>query len=551
LRGAFGFPILHGVKTLGVIEFYSAAVREPDSDFLEMVSTLGNQIGLFVERRRAEDSLRESEQRFARFMHHLPGLAWIKDLHGRYVFANDAAQKAFRAHGEQLYGKTDDDVFPPATPAVFKANDERVLLTRSDVQVIETLAHEDGALRHSIVSKFPINGPDGQPALVAGMAIDITDRLRAEESLKMADRQKDEFLAMLAHELRNPLAPIQNALQIMKLAETNIDTVRQARAMIERQFTHLVRLVDDLLDVSRIVRNRIELRKEPIDLASILTHGIETAQPVIDTQGHQLQVEWPPAPIHVEGDPVRLAQVVSNLLVNAAKYTDRAGRIFLSGAREDTSAVVRVRDTGVGIDPALLPHIFDLFTQSDRSLARSQGGLGIGLTLVKRLVELHGGSVSALSDGPGKGCEFVIRLPAIPAFTAAASGTPAETIGSSRSIHRILVVDDNVDAGESTAMVLRLRGHEVATAHDGPSALDAVREFNPGIVLLDIGLPGMSGYDAARHLRAQPKYQSLVLIAITGYGQPRDRQQTQEAGFDRHLVKPVDQQALADLLDTV
>jgi len=242
---------------------------------------------------------------------------------------------------------------------------------------------------------------------------------------------------------------------------------------------------------------------------------------------------------------------VSNLLVNAAKYTDKAGRVFLSGAREDSSAVIRVRDTGVGIDPALLPHIFDLFTQSDRSLARSQGGLGIGLTLVKRLIELHGGSVCALSDGPGKGCEFVVRLPVLLASAAGANGTSANLTESSRSIHRILVVDDNVDAGESTAIVLRLRGHEVATAYDGPSALDAVRAFNPGIVLLDIGLPGMSGYEVARHLRAQPKYQSLCLIAVTGYGQPRDRQQTQQAGFDHHLVKPVDQQTLAELLDTV
>jgi CheY-like chemotaxis protein len=338
----------------------------------------------------------------------------------------------------------------------------------------------------------------------------------------------------------------------MQLTDGDEQAVHSASGMMERQVGQMVRLVDDLLDVSRIVRNRIELRKEPIDLASILTHGIETAQPVIDAQGHQLQVAWPQEPIHVEGDPVRLAQVVSNLLVNAAKYTDTAGRISLSGAREDTDAVVRVRDTGVGIDPMLLPRIFDLFTQSDRSLARSQGGLGIGLTLVKHLVELHGGNVCALSDGPGKGCEFVIRLPALTAHASTdQSRANVEVIRSSGSSHRILVVDDNVDAVESTAMVLRLRGHEVATAYDGPSALDVVRTFQPKIVLLDIGLPGMNGYDVARKLRAQPEYQSLVLIAVTGYGQPRDRQQTQEAGFNRHLVKPVDQQALADLLDVV
>jgi PAS domain S-box-containing protein len=552
LHGAFGFPILHGSRVLGVIEFFSAAVREPDPDLLEMATTLGNQIGQFVERRRAEESLRESEQRFSRFMQHLPGLAWIKDLHGRYVYANDAALKAFRATRELLYGKSDDEVFPAATAATFRENDQRALRSGTDIQVVETLVHDDGTLHHSIVSKFPIWGPDDRVALVGGMAIDITDRLRAEEALKEADRHKDEFLAMLAHELRNPLAPVQNALQIMKLAPANAELVGQSRDMIDRQVSHLVRLVDDLLDVGRIVRKRIELRKEPLDLASVLRQGIETAQPAIDAQRHQLEVVWPAQPISLEGDPVRLAQVVSNLLLNAAKYTETAGRILLAAERDGASAVIRVRDTGIGIDPALLPRIFDLFTQSDRSLARSQGGLGIGLTLVKHLIELHGGTVLAASEGPGKGCEFTVRLPALDAQPLVAADPLAPKLEpAGNSCHRILVVDDNQDAVESTALVLRLSGHEVATAHDGPSALDAVRAFQPRVVLLDIGLPGMSGYDVARQLRARPECQSLVLIAVTGYGQEKDRRQTHEAGFNEHLVKPVDQQVLADFLNSL
>jgi PAS domain S-box-containing protein len=549
LHGAFGFPITHSAEVLGVMEFFSAAVREPDPDLLEMVATLGAQIGQFIERRQAEEALRESEQRFQRFMQYLPGLAWIKDLKGRYVYVNDAAERAFRIGRDRLYGSTDEEVFPPETAAKFRENDARALESGTDVQVIESLEHGDGQLHYSIVSKFPVMGSDGQAAWVGGMAIDITDRMRAEEALKEADRQKDAFLAMLSHELRNPLAPVRNALQIMKMPGVGPEVVRQSREMMERQIVHLVRLVDDLLDVSRIMRNRIELRKERLDLTTVFARGIETAQPAIDSQGHELSVSLPAQPIQLEGDLVRLAQVVSNLLVNAAKYTERAGRIWLSGDRDGDHAVIRVRDTGVGIDPELLSHIFDLFRQADRSLARSQGGLGIGLTLVKHLVELHGGAVSASSDGQGCGSEFVVRLPALPAAPVVLdNGTSDAAMDPSAVRHRMLVVDDNIDAAESGAILLRLLGHEVTTAHDGPSAIEAVRAFRPEVVLLDIGLPGMSGYEVAQVLRSQPDSASLKLIAVTGYGQDEDRRRSAESGFDRHMVKPLDQEALRSLL---
>jgi PAS domain S-box-containing protein len=387
--------------------------------------------------------------------------------------------------------------------------------------------------------------PDGWVAVV----LDIDDRKRAEQALKEADRRKDEFLAMLAHELRNPLAPIRNALQIMKSPGCNSEIFCRAREMMDRQVHQLVRLVDDLLDVSRIMRNRIELRHERLDLETVFSRAVETAQPALDAQGHELQVSLPTHAIRVEGDLVRLAQVVSNLLLNAAKYTDGAGRIQLSAEREGGQAVIRVRDTGIGIDPKLLPHVFELFTQADRSLARSQGGLGVGLTLVKRLVEMHGGSVQAHSAGLGRGSEFVVRLPALPAEPVAVHGRSAtEEIRSAGSPRRVLVVDDNGDAAESTAILLRQWGYEVKTAPDGPSALEAVRVFRTEIVLLDIGLPGMNGFDVARALREQADREALVLVAVTGYGQDEDRRQAREAGFDYHLVKPVAPASLAELL---
>jgi signal transduction histidine kinase/ActR/RegA family two-component response regulator len=370
------------------------------------------------------------------------------------------------------------------------------------------------------------------------------DLARANEALVAADRHKDEFLAMLAHELRNPLAPIRNAVQILKMPGAGPDVAGQARDMIERQVQHLVRLVDDLLDVSRILRGKIELRPEPVALAAVFARAVEVAQPTVDAQGQGLAVSLPPQPVRLEADVVRLAQVVGNLLVNAAKYTDRAGRIWLTGERDGAEAVIRVRDSGVGIAPELLPRVFDLFTQADRSLARSRGGLGIGLTVVRRLVELHGGTVVATSPGLGQGSEFVIRLPALPGAAVEEGGVPEEPPRAAAAPRRVLVVDDNVDAAQSTAVLLRFQGHTVEVAHDGAAALEAVRAFRPEVLLLDIGLPGLSGYDVARALRARPEGQGLVIAAVTGYGQDEDRCRAREAGCDYHLTKPLAPDAL-------
>jgi PAS domain S-box-containing protein len=498
----------------------------------------------------AERLLRASEERFARFMRHLPGLAWIKDLQGRYVYANDAAEKAFRTPRAELYGKTDEEVFPPETFAQFKENDRRALASETGVQVIETLKHDDGIVHHSIVSKFPILGPDGGVAHIGGMAIDVTDRLRAEEALRYADRRKDEFLATLAHELRNPLAPLHSVAQILKMPEASGAIVEQAKDILERQVQQLVRLVDDLLDMSRIMRDKIELHRERVELATVVTRAVETARPVIDAHGHELALSLPPEPVWLEADLIRLTQVVSNLLTNAAKYTEKGGRIWLSAGREGAEVVLRVKDTGIGIEREMLPRVFDLFVQADRSLARSQGGMGVGLALVRKLVEMHDGSVKASSEGPGRGSEFVVRLPA----SARArhgdekGGGEGESLPTPASARRILVVDDNQDAAASLALELRLQGHDVRVAHDGPSALEVALSCRPEVVFLDLGMPGMDGYELCRRMRQHPALAQVLLVALTGLGQEEDRRRSREAGFDSHLVKPAEPSSLQRLL---
>jgi PAS domain S-box-containing protein len=523
----------------------AAPIRDERGNTLGVVLTFRD----VTERKRADAALRESEQRFARFMQHLPGLAWAKDLRGRYAYVNDAAEKAFRVPRAELYGMTDDDVFPPETAAQFTANDRLALASETGVRVIETLQQADGVVHHSVVSKFPIPGPDGAPALVGGMAIDITDLKRAEEALKEADRRKDEFLAMLAHELRNPLAPIANALEVMRLSGPG-DAAARSRQVMERQVGHLVRLVDDLLDVSRVMRGKIGLRREPVELAAVVARAVETARPVVDAEGHELTVNLPPEPLWLDGDLVRLCQVVGNLLTNAAKYTDRGGHIRVSAERDGAEAVLRVRDNGIGIAPDVLPRIFDMFVQAERRTRDGRGGLGIGLTLVRRLVELHGGSVSAHSEGPGKGSEFVVRLPLLshavrPGMPGA--GAPARP-AARPARRRVLVVDDSADAAESLALVLRLRGHDVRVAYDGASALELAAADPPDVALLDIGMPEMDGCELARRFRASPSLRNVVLAAVTGWGQAEDRRRTREAGFDRHFVKPVEAETLDELL---
>jgi PAS domain S-box-containing protein len=504
-------------------------------------------------RKHADAALRQSEQRFARFMQHLPGLAWIKGSQGQYVYANDAAARAFGLPGEQLYGRTDEEVFPPETAAAFREHDRRALETGTGIRVVETLEHEDGTVHHSLVSKFPIPSPDGGEVLVGGMAIDITDRLEMEASLREADRRKDEFLALLAHELRNPLAPIASALHLMK-GQGGGPEMEEERAMAERQVQCMARLIDDLMDVSRISRGKVVLRRELVDLGEIVARSAEAARPLMTERCHELTVSLPEEPILLDGDPTRLEQVLANLLSNAAKYTDPGGRIRLTAGREDGRGVVRVGDTGIGIEPSVLPEVFGLFVQVERRLDRARGGLGIGLSLVKSLVEMHGGSVTAHSEGPGRGSEFVVRLPALDAVPDGGVWLPRgdhSRPGGGIPGRRILVVDDNVNAADSLGRLLsRFWGQEVRVAYDGPAALEVARSFRPEVVLLDIGLPGMDGCEVARRLRGEQGLADALLVAVTGWGQESDREMSRAAGFDHHLVKPVELEMLREVLST-
>jgi len=385
-------------------------------------------------------------------------------------------------------------------------------------------------------------------ALASRAAIAL-DNARLYREIQQADRQKNEFLSMLAHELRNPLAPIRNAVEVMKLRAPGPSEVEWARDVIDRQIRQLARLVDDLLDVSRITRGKIELRIEPLELAPVVAQAVEASRPFVEAKNHQLRVAVASDPLRVNGDPARLAQVLTNLLINAAKYTEEGGQISLTAYREGTEVVMTVRDTGVGIPPEMLSAVFDLFIQVEQSIDRSQGGLGVGLTLVKRLVEMHGGRVNAASAGAGQGSEFIVRLPAIEALIPQ-SKVPSNGEVEPHPALRVLVVEDNVDTAETMARLLQLEGHQVQLANDGPAALTAATAFQPHAVVLDLGLPGMDGYEVARRLRDRDSEPRPVLVAVSGYGGDDARRRSRQAGFDHHLVKPADIGTLRTLLAT-
>ncbi|MDQ8020426.1 MAG: response regulator [Moraxellaceae bacterium] len=422
------------------------------------------------------------------------------------------------------------------------------LLALANTRPSPAYAPQDLATIDELVSRAAIAFDNAR--LYRSLQQEIIKSRQAEENLQDANRRKDEFLAMLSHELRNPLAPIRNAVEIIRRLAPPEPALTWARDVVDRQVTHLARLVEELLDVSRISQGKIALKNDAVELGNVMAHGVETVRPLLETRKHDLTVLIPEEPVWLRGDFARLAQVVSNLLNNAAKYTPDGGHIEISASVEDGSVSLRVRDNGIGIDASLLPRIFDLFAQGERSLDRSQGGLGIGLTLVQRLVEMHGGTVQASSEGIGRGAEFVVTLPA----HTIDNGADVVLVQGSRIATqegrgaRIVVVDDNNDAAESVAAFLRLEGHEVRIAGDGRQALACVEAFSPHVVVLDIGLPGMNGYEVARALRNQPPTRELLLIALTGYGQKEDQAMAKEAGFDHHFMKPSDPHALQTVI---
>jgi signal transduction histidine kinase len=381
----------------------------------------------------------------------------------------------------------------------------------------------------------------------------LDEQRKTAADLQAADRRKDQFLATLAHELRNPLAPIRNSLQTLRLIGSSDPQSRQLYDMMDRQINHMVRLVDDLLELSRITRGQIEMRKEVVAWKTIIDGAEEISQPYFQAAHHQFIASLPAEPLYVHGDIVRLTQVVANLLNNAAKYTDERGRIELNLRREGEQAVLNIRDNGIGIPLEMQPHIFEMFAQVDRKADRIQGGLGIGLTLARTLIKLHGGNIFVLSAGAGMGSEFTIRLPLCSPPASIIPATPAATpkpTSSNSSRPRVLVVDDNRDAAKSLGLLLKFQGAEVQVVNDGPAALDAIREHHPQLVLLDLGMPDMDGFDVAESVRAQPELDKVMLVALTGWGQEEDRRRTRAAGFNDHLVKPPDLPSLQRVLAT-
>jgi PAS domain S-box-containing protein len=501
------------------------------------------------EQKNAVAALRASEERYRDLVENANDIIYTHELSGRLTSWNRAGEQISGYKAEEVLGMNIASLIAPD-----HLERARHMIAHKVVEGGRTayeldIVTKDGRRLTVEISSRMARQP-GKAPYVQGMARDITERKSAEQALKDADRKKDEFLAMLAHELRNPLAPIRNALQILTMAGDNTTVVQEMREMMERQVQQMVRLVDDLFDVSRITRGTFELRQERVDIRAVAAAALEISKPVVQARKHSLTIDLPSHSLHVQADQARLAQVISNLLNNSARYTPEGGEISLTIRQQDRQVVLAVRDNGIGIPPEMLAHVFDMFTQVNGALPVSQGGLGIGLTLVRNLVEMHGGVVEAKSEGVGKGSEFVVRIPLVEPNALRAGPVEPQAVKPSKNApaQRVLVVDDNVDAAESLGRMLRLLGNEVRTAHDGPAAFDLAIDFIPEVILLDIGLPGMNGLEVARRLRQLPGLRDCLLIAQTGWGQDEDRRRTSEAGFDHHLVKPLNLAVLQKFL---
>jgi PAS domain S-box-containing protein len=471
-----------------------------------------------------------------------------KTLDGDILTWNTGAERLFGYTAAEAIGRPIAMLIPPERQAEEPALLER-LRCGERIEHFETVrVTKDGRRLDISLTVSPVRDAENRIIAASKVARDITQRKQTEAALREADRRKDEFLAILAHELRNPLAPIRNSLHVLRLMGQPDPNAMQVTELMERQVNHMVRLVDDLLEISRITRGKIELRRELVEIAAVVRGAVETSRPLIEAAGHQLVLSLPAEPLTLNGDPVRLAQVFANLLNNAAKYTDPGGQISFTIRADGESIEASVRDTGMGIPPEMLSEVFKLFRQVDRHVEHAQGGLGIGLTLVKSLVEMHGGTVEARSGGPGQGAEFVVRLPIAPAEWSV--DAPREARGPPASLvpKRVLVVDDNRDAAESMGMLLRTLGATVHIVYSGVEALESLEAHQPNVVVLDIGMPGMDGYELARRIRQHAGFKDVTLIALTGWGQDKDRHRSRTAGIDYHLTKPANVSVLETLL---
>lgn len=524
-----------------------AGVRRPVSGVLAAVD--------ITERKQAEGALRKSEARLGGILRQSPAGIVQTDAAGRMTLVNPHWCDMLGYPEAELLGRNILEITEPSFEAPTAAAFDQLAAGGPDFQIEKAYSRKDGSVLHAQSNVAALRSPAGEFLGIIAVVLDISQRLRAEEELRRlaaelseADRRKDVFLATLAHELRNPLAPIRTGLEVLRLAGGD-QKVEHIRAMMSRQVSQLVRLVDDLLDVSRITQGKIELRKERIELRAVIDAAVETSRPVIEQAGHQLTVVISDEPIFVDGDAIRLSQVVTNLLNNSAKYTHRGGHVRLTARREGETAVVSVADDGIGIPPAMLDQVFVVFTQVDRELEKSTGGLGIGLSLAKGLVQMHGGAIVARSGGEGMGSEFEVRLPVVTPVGAELDHANSPTSAAAPAgLRRILVVDDNEDAANALGDLLEMWGNDVRIANDGETAIGVAEEFRPDLVVMDIGMPQLNGYETARRIRQHPWGQGMVLVALTGWGREEDRRKSSDAGFEHHLVKPVATDALQKLL---
>jgi PAS domain S-box-containing protein len=557
--GSFvNFPVIEQNQLVAVIFVNHAKARNWSAEELAFIKEVAGRARTASERQRNADELAnvvaDSERRrrlYETFLENSPDLAYVYDLNHRFTYANKALLNMWDCNWEDAIGKNCLELgYEPWHAEMHDREIEQVIVTKQSIRGEVPFEGASGRRIYDYIF-VPVLGPDGEVEAIAGTTRDVTERKQSEEALEAANRRKDEFLAMLAHELRNPLAPISAAAEVLERFALDEKRTKSTAQIIGRQVKHMTALVDDLLDVSRVTRGLVTINKDSLDLKSVVYNAVEQVRPFIEAQRHHLFFDLAAETAYVVGDQKRLVQIVSNLLNNAAKYTPEGGAIHIRLKVEGDMVALSIEDNGIGIPADLQPHVFDLFTQADRTSDRTQGGLGIGLALVKNLTELHGGKISCFSEGKGKGSQFTAYLPRHLVARNAGSITQEtlpEPIQSSKSL-RILVVDDNADAAQMLALLLEALGHKVFIEHSSKCALERAKLEKPDVCILDIGLPEMDGNELARRLRIENETGRTLLIAVSGYGQEKDRLNAVTAGFDQHLVKPVDASKLAELLE--
>jgi PAS domain S-box-containing protein len=547
-RSFVNVPVLEQGRLVAVLFVNHASARAWTDEEHSFIRDVAERTRIATQRARAEKALRESEARFRTIADAMPQMVWSTLPDGYHDYYNQQWYDFTGVPPGSTDGKGWNDVFHPEDQPHAWEVWRHSLATGATYEIEYRLRHRSGEYRWVLGRALPVRNEEGAIVRWMGTCTDIHEHKRAQEELVANSRRKDDFLAMLAHELRNPLAPISTAAQLLKAVPSDRAAVERSADIVSRQVRHMTALVDDLLDVSRVTRGLVELERAPVDVKAVLGNAVEQVRPLIEARGHQLTTRMASGDVYVLGDRTRLVQVMSNLLNNAAKYTPQNGSLSISMSVGE-HVEVRIADNGMGLEAQLLPHIFDLFTQGERTPDRSQGGLGLGLALVKSLVELHGGRVTAESEGRGQGSAFTVTLAQLRASPPAESLVhPHAAVRSSRS-RRVMVVDDNKDAADALGMLLKNGGHEVRVARDSAEALGAVRDAPSDVFILDIGLPGMDGYELAGHLRAHPNGRAATYIALTGYGSAQDKQRGADAGFDHYLVKPAEFGELMRLLE--